>query len=155
MNIQKHYESVEKFNDIAGNLNNVNVASIEAQMKVVVEEVKELQDAFDSQNALELLDGACDAFVTLSGLLQQMQRAGFDIDTALKLVNENNLSKYPPTVSIPAAASYFENKWTVVYNKTYDCYVLKDGNGKIRKPIGFQPVDIVDCLPSDFFGVAV
>lgn len=153
MNIQDRYNEVATFNEIAGNLDNVTVEKLEAQMKVVLEEVKELKDAFDGQNSLELLDGACDSFVTLMGLLQQMERAGFKVDEALKSVNENNLSKFPKTVSIPAAAAYFENGWKVEYNKEYECYVLKDGNGKIRKPLHFESVDIMDYLPADFFGV--
>lgn len=154
MNIQKHYEAVEKFNDIASNLTNVTVDSIEAQMKVVVEEVKELQDAFNAQNALELLDGACDAFVTVMGLLQKMERAGFKVDAALSLVNQNNLSKFPRDMSGYEFNEYGRKGWDVIFNSKYECFVLKDNNRKIRKPIQFESVDIIDCLPDDFFGVA-
>lgn len=153
MNIQERYEEVKIFNKIAGNLDNVTVDSLEAQMKVVVEEVKELQDAFDSQNATELLDGACDAFVTLSGLMQKMEIAGFKVDKALQRVNENNMEKYPTEMPCAHASAYIEKGWTITYNNEFDCYVLKDQNGKIRKPIGFQSVDIMDFLPEDFFGI--
>lgn len=153
MNIQERYEEVKIFNKIAGNLDNVTVDSLEAQMKVVVEEVKELQDAFDSQNATELLDGACDAFVTLSGLMQKMEIAGFKVDKALQRVNENNMEKYPTEMLSADLNAYSEKGWDVIYNNEFDCYVLKDKNGKIRKPIDFQSVDIMDFLPEDFFGI--
>jgi hypothetical protein len=152
MNIQKHYESVYKFNDIAGNLSYVDVASIEAQIKIIKEEVGELDYACGSENATELLDGACDAFVTVVGLLQKMEKAGFKVDEALTIVNENNLNKFPKTISNAELDAYTWNLWSVKYNKHHDCFVLKDDNDKIRKPAGFVSVDLMDCLPSDFFG---
>jgi hypothetical protein len=152
MNIQKHYDSVYKFNDIAGNLANVDVSSVEAQIKIIKEEVEELDYALGSENATELLDGACDAFVTVVGLLQKMEKAGFKIDEALQIVNDNNLSKFPKNVSNAELDAYTWNQWSVKYNKEYDCYILKDDNDKIRKPAGFKSVDLMDCLPNDFFG---
>ena len=152
MNIQKHYDSVYKFNDIAGNLTNVDVASIEAQIKIIKEEVDEIDYACGSENATELLDGACDAFVTVIGLLQKMEKAGFKVDEALGLVNDNNLSKFPSKISNEELDAYTWNQWSVKYNKHHDCFVLKDSNDKIRKPAGFVSVDIMDCLPNDFFG---
>lgn len=155
MNIEDHYQDVATFNRIAGNFDNVDEASLAAQIKVVVEEVAELNDAFSDKNAVEMLDGVCDAFVTVAGLMQKMEVAGFNVDEALKRVCENNLEKFPKTIPIPAAASYFDNKWQVKYNSKYDCYVLKDQNGKIRKPLGFQSVVLDDLVPKSFFGGAV
>lgn len=155
MNIQKHYESVKVFNEVAGNLDNVTVASIEAQMKVVVEEVKELEKAFADKNGVELLDGACDAFVTVMGLLQQMEVAGFKVDEAIGRVNTNNLMKFPSEITLAEIVLYKERGWHSKYNSKYSCCVLKDKNGKIRKPIGFQPVELSDLVPEGFFGGCV
>ena len=152
MNIQKHYDSVYKFNDIAGNLTDVDVAKLNAQMKVVVEEIKELQDAFDNKDAVELLDGACDGFVTLMGLIQQMEKVGFKVDEALQRVCDNNLSKFVNDITNLDVVYACDNEWKIVPNYQHSCYVFKDGNNKIRKPINFVPVEISDLVPDNFFG---
>jgi hypothetical protein len=152
MNFQKHYDSVYKFNDIAGNLTNVSVAELSAQMKVVVEEIGELQDAFDNRDAVELLDGACDGFVTLVGLIQQMEKAGFKVDEALQRVCDNNVTKFPSEITNLDVVYACDNEWKIVPNIKYSCYVFKDGNNKVRKPINFVPVEISDLVPDNFFG---
>lgn len=152
MDIQKHYDSVEKFNDIAENFTDIKFGKLQAQMKVVVEEIKELETAFDNQDAVELLDGACDGFVTLMGLIQQMERVGFKVGEALQRVNDNNLGKYPRNIYRNDLAIYDRNGWDVNYNFKYNCYVLKDRNGKIRKPHDFQAVVLDDLVPEGFFG---
>jgi hypothetical protein len=152
MNIQKHYESVYKFNDIAGNLTDVDVAKLNAQMKVVVEEIKELQDSFDNKDAVELLDGACDGFVTLVGLIQQMEKVGFKVDEALQRVCDNNLSKFPRYITYTDKVSYDNLGWRQFFDTDYHLWILKDSNGKIRKPRDFVPVEISDLVPDNFFG---
>jgi hypothetical protein len=153
MDVQKHYDSVERFNDIAGNLTNVTVDKIAAQMKVVVEEINELKDAFENKDAVELLDGACDGFVTLMGLIQQMKRAGFKVDVALKRVCENNLEKFPDYLMDTEEHDIYKEKgWKVDFHMGYGCCVIKDQNLKVRKPVGFQSVVLDDLVPKDFFG---
>jgi hypothetical protein len=152
MNIEDHYWDVYAFNNIAGNFENVNVESIDAQIKVVVEEVKELEKAFAEKNSVEMLDGVCDAFVTVAGLMQKMQKAGFNVNKAIERVCLNNMEKYPTQMLSHDLDVYYEKGWDVLYNNEYDCYVLKDKNGKIRKPDGFVPVEISDLVPDNFFG---
>jgi hypothetical protein len=152
MNIEEHYWDVYAFNNIAGNLANVDEASVAAQIKVVVEEVKEIEKAFAEKDSVELLDGVCDAFVTVAGLMQKMSAAGFDVDEALKRVCINNLTKYPTEMLRDDLDEYGKLGWDVLYNNEYDCYVLKDKNAKIRKTIGFVPVEISDLVPENFFG---
>jgi len=152
MNIEDRYWEVYAFNKIAGNISNVDANSLEAQIKVVVEEVKELEKAYADKNAVELLDGVCDAFVTVVGLMQKMQAAGFDVGEAVECVCLNNLEKYPTEMLREDLGTYAEKGWDVLYNNEYDCYVLKDSNGKIRKPVGFVSVEISDLVPENFFG---
>lgn len=154
MNIEDHYADVYSFNNIGGNFANVDEASIAAQIKVVVEEVKELEKAFADKDAVEMLDGVCDAFVTVAGLMQKMEVAGFKVDEALKRVCENNLEKFPDHIDDCADQHYAEQGWDIFQNYEYDCFVLKDGNGKIRKPLGFQSVVLYDLVPEGFFGGA-
>jgi hypothetical protein len=151
MRIEDHYWDVYAFNNIAGNFDNVDEASLAAQVKVVVEEVKELEKAFVEKDAVELLDGVCDAFVTVGGLMQKMQEAGFDVNKALSRVCENNLEKYCRTVTSEDFVEYNNRGWKVSYNRDYDRYVLKDENGKIRKPDNFKSVVLSDLVPKGFF----
>lgn len=152
MDILRQYESVERFNDIAGNFDNVDVAAIEAQIKVVVEEINELKEAFYNKDAVGLLDGACDGFVTLMGLIQKMSVAGFDVSEAIDRVNANNFEKFPSEITVSDAEYYTEQGWDVQVNEKYNSLVLKDVNGKIRKPLGFKSVEISDLVPEGFFG---
>jgi hypothetical protein len=153
MHIEDHYWDVYAFNNIAGNFENVDAASIDAQIKVVVEEVKELEKAFAEKNSVEMLDGVCDAFVTVAGLMQKMQKAGFNVNKAIERVCLNNMEKYPTQMLGKDFDEYYHQKgWHVLYNSEYDCYVLKDKSGKIRKPLGFKSVEISDLVPVNFFG---
>lgn len=156
MNIQARYDEVYKFNDIAENLNNVTLTKLEAQMKVFIEESKETADAFTNKDSVELLDGICDSFVTLVGLMQMADKMGFKVDEALKRVNENNLEKYidEGDMDDDAYDQYIEMGRSVNYNSQYQCYVLKDSNLKIRKPIDFVPVQIDDLVVDVFGGAA-
>lgn len=151
MNIQARYDEVYKFNDIAENLNNVTLTKLEAQMKVFIEESKETVDAFTNKDSVELLDGICDSFVTLAGLMQMADKMGFKVDEALQRVNENNLSKFIPYASPEIVI--LPQGWNMDNNKEYNMLVIKDENGKIRKPPSFVPVQI-DDLAVDVFGGA-
>jgi hypothetical protein len=155
MDIMRQYESVERFNDIAGNFDNVDVAAIEAQIKVVVEEITELKDAFYNKDAVGLLDGVCDGFVTLMGLIQKMNVAGFEVSEAIDRVNANNLEKFPTHMSINQIGEYEDEGWIVTPNEKYNCFIIKDQNAKIRKHLGFKPVEIADLVPEGFFGDTV
>ena len=146
--IQKAYNDVQKFNAIADNFSNVDKESIKRQISFITEELKETQKAFDEGDSKELLDGLCDVFVTWAGLAQKMSVAGYDVPSALKRVNENNLSKFPKR----ATDEDLENPDRfLTKNFTCDCVVLKNAAGKIMKPSDFKPVDLSDLVPPNFF----
>lgn len=135
------YKDVEIFNTIAGNLNTVTEDSIDNQISFIFEELTETITAFEAGDMVEVLDGACDLFVTVTGLMQKLEAAGYDVETAIERVNANNLSKFPKEVSEADKALY-----TVTLNEQYNRYVLKDGNGKVRKPSTFASVDLSDLV---------
>lgn len=139
-----------KFNSISNNFSGDITDGIDLQLSLVFEELTETIGAFEEENELELLDGAVDTFVTVCGLLQRLQHAGFDVNKALQKVTDNNLTKFPKT--IPVKVQY-PTGWTTQYNKKYQCHVIKDENGKTRKPHGFAPVDLFDCVPFTLFPV--
>jgi len=172
--IQEAYKNVKLFNKIAGNLDNVTPESIDNQMSFVFEELTEGISAvergltprnewttFDDENLeeydpdVELLDAACDMFVTVAGLMQKLEATGFDVSGALKKVNENNLQKFPP---IEYTITHNPEQGRVVAKAKHDTqppnttkysddrfgvWVFKDvATGKIKKPTNFVPVNL-------------
>lgn len=156
------FDSVYKFNDISKQFEGDKRDGVDLSIDLVFEEIVETIHAMDDGMSdypnsdkidaeIELLDGAADVFVVLMGLLQKLQNAGFDIEKALIRVCENNLSKFPKSIPPTEFNWYEQQKWTPVYNDRYGCFVLKDENGKSRKPIDFVPVTLADLVPKDFF----
>lgn len=142
--IKVAYNEVGEFNDIAGNLTNVSLESIDAQLSFIFEELTETIDGLEQGNMVELLDGACDLFVTVGGLMQKLEAMGFNVAHALGRVNANNLSKFPKLGELYREP---EGIASVKLNEKYQRIVLKDANGKVRKPADFVSVDLSDLVP--------
>lgn len=162
-NIEESYNQIKMFNDLAGQLESPSNESIALQLDLIQEEYLEGVEAFDNDDKIELLDAACDMYVVVSGLLQKLEAQGYDVDKALKLVCENNMSKFtaPPDMEYACA-----NEYALCYTERpelsegyslseikdmpkYQFWYYTDGNGKLRKPPGFKPVDISDCVPKE------
>ena len=147
-NIQKAYEDVTKFNHIAGNLDKVDMKSIENQLNFIEEELYETFRAVGHGDQVELLDGACDLFVTVAGLLQKLDRMGYNVGKALTLVNENNLSKFPLVSDYLADDVGTITPKDVYTDIQYSRWVFKrTSDGKVMKPTNFKAVDISACVP--------
>ena len=157
------FDAVFEFNDISKQFDGNPLESISLSLDLIWEEfATETIPAFEEGcNAIEvgntkvatiqaekLLDGAVDTFVVVSGLLQKLHAAGMDVDAALLRVTENNLSKFPKKVEY---AWCEKQGYTPVFNDKYSCFVLKDDNGKTRKPFDYKSVDLSDLVPEDFF----
>jgi hypothetical protein len=139
--IQEAYKNVELFNKIASNLDNVTPESIDNQLSFIYEELCETIDAVEYGNDLEALDGCCDLFVTVAGLMQKLEAAGFDVSEALKKVNENNLSKFP-LYDVRNNELAPANTRTII-DANHGVLIFKDiETGKIRKPTNFVPVNL-------------
>jgi len=141
----------DEFNDIAGNSKKLTKQDYQAQFKVLFEEVNEIKEALDNSDVVELVDGVIDSLVVINGFVQKLENQGIDMSKAMELIAENNLSKYTMNAYIADASvlEYKEKGIEVVseFNKEHCVYVLRDTNGKIRKPINFKSVDISDCIP--------
>ena len=161
--IQQAYSEVELFNNIAGNLDNVTPDSLSNQLSFVFEELTETIDALESGDDKEFIDGLADIFVTVAGLLQKSEKAGYDVAEAIKRVNLNNLSKFPPAeyvqVTLPNLNGAVDTKiygnvqppdTTKEFNSQYSVMVFKDANGKVKKPLDFVPVDLAGTYPEGF-----
>lgn len=145
--IEQSYLRIYEFNDLASNLTNVGEDLIDNQLSFIFEEFSETVTAFEERDEIELLDGAVDCFVTVVGLLQKLEAAGFDVAEAMKRVDLNNLSKMPKSTE----SVQYDSAFTKTYNERYDRYVIKDGNKKVRKPSGFVQVSLIDLCPDTLF----
>ncbi len=142
-NLQSIYNSVKRFNEVAGNLDFITEESIDNQISYVWEEVTETIEAFEQGDSVGMLDGCCDVFVTCAGLMQKLEAAGYDVEGALKAVCENNMSKFLPVVS-----ALDKGRYDVSFNKKYKLNVLKQ-DGKVKKPESFVSVQLAEFVPGD------
>ena len=68
-------------------------------------------------------------------------------------VASNNLTKMPFDLETAiATVEYYKQQGIECkyeYNETYDRYVIRDQNNKVRKPLGYVSVDLSDCVPKE------
>lgn len=141
----KAYNEVKKFNEIAGQLDVVTEGSIALQLDLIQEEYLETVEAFDGKNNVELLDGAIDMFVVVSGLLQKLEASGYNVAEAMKRVTDNNLSKFPDVAT--RSGVVIPSEWQVNLNEEHNVVVFRNQVGKIMKPPGFVPVELHGLTP--------
>lgn len=151
--MQDLYESVKKFNSIAGN-SGTTVKDFKTQQRVVYEEcIKEVEEALNENNVVKLLDGVVDGLYVVLGQLHKLELMGCDIYGAIEQVCNDNLLKFTSDISIAqkSVVNYNSVNTNVsyTYNEEYNCYVLKDSNGKIRKPFNFVSTDLSKYVPKE------
>lgn len=146
MNLNAALEGVRAFNVIAGNFDSVTVDNLKAQLALCKEELQEATDDLEAGNHVGTLDGAVDMFVTTAGFMLQLEKLGFDVNEALVRVNANNLSKYPTVQTF--ADDLVPEGATATFNRAHGRWVMKDVNGKVKKPTNFVSVDIGDLAPA-------
>ena len=162
------FDQVYQFNDMAGQFDTNPIDGVNLQLDLIFEEFcdetikafergcnaiayyKDKQEA--SKQAVNLLDGVCDTFVVVAGLMQKLQNAGFDVEQALLRVTENNLSKFTTKANYNWASN---QGYEVVFDEKYHRFSYRDANGKARKPPEYVSVNIDDLANKDFFDGAV
>jgi hypothetical protein len=158
--IQEAYKNVKLFNQIASNLDNVTPDSVNCQLSFIFEELSETIEAvergiypegrYDDDNKdpdynpeIEMIDGCCDLFVTVAGLMQKLEACGFDVSGALKKVNENNLQKYVPYDVRKDVMEFAPVGTFPIIDDVHNVIIFKDKEtGKIKKPTNFVPVNL-------------
>lgn len=161
------FDQVYQFNDMAGQFDTNPIDGVNLQLDLIFEEFcdetikafergcnaiayyKDKQEA--SKQAVNLLDGVCDTFVVVAGLMQKLQNAGFNVEQALLRVTDNNLSKFTTKADYNWAS---QQGYEVNYDETYHRFSYRDSNGKLRKPFDYKSVDIGDLSNPDFFNEA-
>ncbi len=152
--MNESYRDNAMFNEVAGNDKKLSMTALLNQEKLIAEEAKELKDALTENNPVKVLDGVVDLYVVLDGFATKLEALGFDISTALKQTIENNMSKFPSSKEVAEqTVDHYAKQGvttTMEYNEKYGRWVIKDTNGKIRKPVGFVSNDLSNCLPEGF-----
>lgn len=140
------------FNEIAGKDQDYTYGAIASQVDLIKEEYKELQEALDNNDVVEVLDAVCDLYVVLNGLTQKLMNAGVEVPNAMRVVDDNNFSKFPvePWEAEQSKQWYKETKGVdiqISYNRKYCVHVLKDSNSKVRKPQSYKDVELNSFVP--------
>lgn len=116
--------------------------SVESQLEFINEEHRELTDAFEDGDLVEVLDACGDLLVVVSGLIH---RLGYDPDTILKEINDSNYTKFVKTTSeaVSSVHSYENDKrYTNVRVDEYGVVwgtVRATGATKVLKGINYKP----------------
>jgi hypothetical protein len=140
--INDAYMDVKLFNKLAGNLAFVQPESIDAQLGFCFEELAEAIESFEQGDMFNFVKEVCDMFVVTAGLIQKLQASGIDMESALKIVNENNLTKFPKEMTESDRMQAESIGLTPVFNEQHNRWMLKDPIGKIKKPANYVPADL-------------
>jgi len=117
-------------------------------MKLIREEMKELEEAVETKNYVETADALTDLIYVILGM---GARIGIDMDKAFQLVHENNMSKLCETeiYAKDTVDYYLKNPQlgysTPTYRQAGDgikCIVYNKDTGKIIKPKYYRAVDL-------------
>lgn len=142
-------------NTLAGQYDSVDKESIKQQLKLIQEEVKELQQAIDeNEGDAAFLKEACDVYVVLLGLLHKLELVGWNVEKALLQTTENNLTKFVSGDDVETLAlttEMYKEKGieiTTKYNEEYDMFaIVNKQTGKFLKPAGYKKADVSNCIP--------
>lgn len=159
MSLLTSVNKIFRFNSIAGSFTNVDRQKLQLQIKLIKEELLELEESVETDNQKETLDGICDVLVTSLGFAQMLTHQGYDVYGALEEVADNNLTKFPSTYDIVVDTfNWFKTEYpdvtlTASPDQTKSKWVIKDQNGKVRKPINYESVVLTNYLPKGYDNV--
>ncbi len=159
-NVLDSYNSTVDFNLVAGNkylhFDDISFLQVvKRQVALITEECKELEEAVAVEDWTEVADAVCDIRVVSDWLQELLYQAGFDMESAMEAVAENNMSKLFKSYSEALETKeYYEDEKNLsvfIESKFYkgrDYYVVKNAEtGKILKPKGFVSVDLTKYIP--------
>lgn len=149
-NLQDLYEDVDLFNKVAGKAAPKSKEDLLNQLRLVQEELNETVAAVQAGDAVESLDGAIDTAVTLFGFIKQLETLGAKVGEAACNTAYNNMSKFTDFETAQATVEQLRksNPNQVFTSEPYIMsqdsivWVIKDGHGKVRKPINYKKNDI-------------
>lgn len=139
------------FNQISGASQELQKRNLQHQMKLIQEEVKEA----NADLVVGDFEGFCkemaDVYVTVIGMMQKLENLGVDTAGVIKETAYNNLTKYPRNLSEAEASKQDYLSKGIEVNHTYNsfdnCYILRDKEGKVRKPTNYVKANVSQYVP--------
>jgi NTP pyrophosphatase (non-canonical NTP hydrolase) len=123
---------------------------VESCMKLIREEMRELEDGVNNHNFVETIDALADLLFVIYGM---GARLGVDMDKAFNLVYKSNLSKACRTQEdLKATLKYYDSTNKPTFRlirgpQGQDWYIVYDTETKkVLKSLSYTPVDISKCL---------
>lgn len=119
------------------------------RIDLIAEELKELQEAVNDNNMVEIADALCDLQYVLAGAVLEFGLAN-NFKTLFDEVHRSNMSKACKTIeeANDTIAHYKNNGNTEAYFKEIDglFLVYRDGDHKTLKSINYSPADLKGLL---------
>lgn len=123
---------------------------IESCMKLVREEMRELEEGVANENFVETIDAIGDMLYVLYGMAARM---GVDMDHAFDLIHKSNMSKFckdekcaQDTVCDAKEKGIFQSPKYRLASSGQGYVVFDENTKKILKSLNYKPVDITQCL---------
>jgi predicted HAD superfamily Cof-like phosphohydrolase len=127
--------------------------NVEFAMKLIREEMKELEQAVQQKDYIETVDALADILYVVYGM---GARIGMNMDQAFKLVHDNNMSKLCSSEeeAIESVKYYESNKGSLGYDSPRyrlaedgkHWVVYNESTKKVLKSIKWQNVDLAPLL---------
>lgn len=119
------------------------------RIDLIAEELKELQEAVNDNNMVEVADALCDLQYVLAGAVLEFG-LGDKFKTLFDEVHRSNMSKACKTVeeANDTIAHYKNNSNVSAYHKEIDglFLVYREGDHKTLKSINYSPADLKGLL---------
>lgn len=118
------------------------------RISLLAEELKELEEAIDNKDLVEIADALCDLQYVLSGAILEFG-LGEKFKSLFDEVQRSNMSKACRTEEeAMATVKHYEDKGTpCFYEKEGDLYlVFREGDHKTLKSVGYSPADLKGIL---------
>lgn len=145
-NILDLYDDVKQFNTLAGKAEGCTKEELVDQLRLIKEEVFEINDGLFYNNPEEILDGAVDTLYVLLGFIQKLEQAKFDFSRAMQITAENNLTKFPVSGKIASETRDLNPGSRIVVNVEYNRFAVLNENNKVIKPVGYVKNDLSVCV---------
>ncbi|EAZ81826.1 pyrophosphohydrolase domain-containing protein [Algoriphagus machipongonensis] len=118
------------------------------RVSLLAEELKELEEAIDNKDLVEIADALCDLQYVLSGAILEFGM-GEKFKALFDEVQRSNMSKACLTEEeAKATVAHYEAKGTPsFYEKEGDLYlVFREGDHKTLKSVNYSPADLAGIL---------
>ncbi len=119
------------------------------RIDLIAEELKELQEAVNESNMVEIADALCDLQYVLAGAVLEFGLAD-QFKTLFDEVHRSNMSKACKTIeeANDTIAHYKNNSNTEAYHKEIDglFLVYRNGDHKTLKSINYSPANLKGLL---------